>query len=156
MIAVGLDTNFLAYLVGIERGDGDAEKVSTVRALYERLIPRVTLHVPLQALGELYNVVHKVRVSRASASEAVQSVRRWAVCDAVTETVFGQALDLAVAHRMQIWDAIIVDACAMAGCILLLSEDMQDGFKWRGMTVTNPFADKGLARLRRMVPESIV
>lgn len=28
---------------------------------------------------------------------------------------------------------------ASARCDLLLSEDLQDGFAWRGVTVTNPF-----------------
>jgi hypothetical protein len=29
---------------------------------------------------------------------------------------------------------------AEAECRLLLSEDLQEGFTWRGVTVTNPFA----------------
>jgi predicted nucleic acid-binding protein len=32
-------------------------------------------------------------------------------------------------------------AAADAGCRLLLSEDLQEGFTWRGVTVVNPFAD---------------
>ena len=31
-------------------------------------------------------------------------------------------------------------AAAEAGCRLLLSEDMHDGFTGRGVTITNPFA----------------
>jgi predicted nucleic acid-binding protein len=31
-------------------------------------------------------------------------------------------------------------AAAQAQCRLFLSEDLQDGFIWRGMTVANPFA----------------
>jgi predicted nucleic acid-binding protein len=47
---------------------------------------------------------------------------------------------LVTAHRFDIWDAVIVSASAEAGCRVLLSEDMQDGFVWRGMTIINPFA----------------
>jgi predicted nucleic acid-binding protein len=50
------------------------------------------------------------------------------------------ALDLATEHRLQIFDAIILAASAEAGCRMLLTQDMQDGFVWRGMTVANPFA----------------
>ena len=50
------------------------------------------------------------------------------------------ATDLAVAHQLGIWDAIVLSAAADAGCRLLLSEDLQDGFTWRGVTVANPFA----------------
>ena len=34
----------------------------------------------------------------------------------------------------------MVAVAAEVGCRLLLSEDMQDGFSWRGVTVVNPFA----------------
>jgi predicted nucleic acid-binding protein len=37
---------------------------------------------------------------------------------------------------------VIFAAAAASGCRLLLSEDMQDGFTWRGVTVANPFAAK--------------
>jgi predicted nucleic acid-binding protein len=36
-------------------------------------------------------------------------------------------------------DAIILAAAVEARCDLLLSEDLQDGFAWRGVVVTNPF-----------------
>jgi predicted nucleic acid-binding protein len=50
------------------------------------------------------------------------------------------ALDLVVDHRLQYWDALILSASAEAGATLVLSEDMQDGFVWRGLTVVNPYA----------------
>ena len=31
-------------------------------------------------------------------------------------------------------------AAAEAGCRLLLSDDMQDGFTWAGTTIANPFS----------------
>ena len=55
-------------------------------------------------------------------------------------TVMRGAADLATDHRLGVWDAVIPSAAAVAGCRLLLSEDLQDGFTWHGVTVTNPFA----------------
>jgi predicted nucleic acid-binding protein len=52
------------------------------------------------------------------------------------------AADLATDHQLSIWDAVILSAAAEGGCRLLLSEDMQEGFIWKGVTVTNPFAPK--------------
>jgi hypothetical protein len=34
---------------------------------------------------------------------------------------------------------MILSAAADARCRLLLSEDLQEGFTWRGVTVVNPF-----------------
>jgi len=39
-----------------------------------------------------------------------------------------------------VWDALILSVAAENRCRLLLSEDLQDGFTWRGVTVANPFA----------------
>ena len=48
--------------------------------------------------------------------------------------------DLACDHGLTIWDSVVLAASAEAECRLLLSEDLQEGFTWRGVTVTNPFA----------------
>ncbi|HEV2396631.1 MAG TPA: hypothetical protein VGS27_06805 [Candidatus Sulfotelmatobacter sp.] len=37
---------------------------------------------------------------------------------------------------------MILSAAAAGSCRLLLSEDLQDGFTWNGVTVVNPFAAK--------------
>ena len=50
------------------------------------------------------------------------------------------ATDLASQHRLGIWDSVILATAADAGCRLLLSGDMQDGFTWAGVTVANPYA----------------
>lgn len=49
------------------------------------------------------------------------------------------AADLVVDHRINPWDAVILAAAAKSGCRLLLSEDLQQGFTWRGVSVVNPF-----------------
>ena len=54
--------------------------------------------------------------------------------------MFLSATDLAVDHKVNIWDAVIFAAAAEAGCSLLLSEDLKEGFTWGGVTVVNPFA----------------
>jgi predicted nucleic acid-binding protein len=61
------------------------------------------------------------------------------------------AVDLATDHRMRVWDALVLAAAAEARCDLLLSEDFQDGFVWRGVTVVNPFAEKPHKMLARLL-----
>jgi len=48
-------------------------------------------------------------------------------------------LDGAAGHNLGIWDAIILSASAAGACRFLLSEDLQNGFTWNGVTVLNPF-----------------
>ena len=97
--------------------------------------------IPVQALGELFNVlVRKGRLPAQSARRRILSLRDTFDVIGTTPAAMLAALDLVTDHRFSIWDATIVAAAAQADCRLLLSEDMQDGFTWSGTTVVNPFA----------------
>jgi predicted nucleic acid-binding protein len=132
---VALDTNILVYAEGL---NGRAMKAAAMDLL-ERLPEEATL-LPVQALAELLHVlVRKAGRSRASARQAVLS---WGDAYPLIETspsVLVSAMDLSVDHKLGTWDAVILSAAADARCRLLLSEDLQDGFTWGGVTVTNPF-----------------
>jgi predicted nucleic acid-binding protein len=137
-VKVALDTNVLAYaegVNGVERRDAALELV--------RNLPELAVVIPAQALGELFNVL--VLKAKRPRGEARSSVLAWRDAYAVSETsvtVMVDALDLANDHEMRIWDAVMLSAAASSECRLLLSEDLQDGFTWRGVTVTNPFGTK--------------
>jgi predicted nucleic acid-binding protein len=97
--------------------------------------------LPAQVIGELFNVL--VRKARRSREEARRIVLVWQDSYRViptTEAVLTLAFDVAIAHQLAVWDAVILTAASEAGCRVLLSEDMQQGFAWGGVTVVNPFA----------------
>ena len=134
---VALDTNVLAHAEGI---DDDARRDRAI-ALTVRLT-QLTVFIPVQVLGELFRVL--VRKGGRSAKQARERVLNWSDSFALIETsqpILLSAIDLAEAHRFSIWDAIVVAAAAKAECRLLLSEDMQDGFSWNGVTIANPFSE---------------
>jgi predicted nucleic acid-binding protein len=134
-VRVALDTNVLAYAEGV---NGLAMKKAALE-LVDKL-PQNLVVLPVQTLGELFQVL--VRKAGRSPAEAKLAVLGWRSAYALVETspdVLLAALDLTV-RRFSIWDAVILCAAAEADCHLLLSEDMQDGFVWRGVTIVNPFA----------------
>lgn len=134
---VGLDTNVLAYA----EGTNGAEMKEAALRLIQRL-PADSIVVPVQALCELFNVlVLKARRPPANARDAILSWQDAYASVDTSSTVMLNAADLATDHQLRIWDAVILSASAEAGCRLLLSEDLQEGFTWRGVTVANPFAD---------------
>jgi predicted nucleic acid-binding protein len=135
-VKIALDTNILAYAEGVNT----AEKKQAALEVVRRLAPEAVV-IPVQALGELFYVL--VRKAGKSPSRARTAILSWQDAFEVVETsstVLLSAIDLAGTHRLSIWDAIMVSAAADAGCRLLLTEDMQDGFTWKGVTVANPFA----------------
>ncbi|MGH7815013.1 MAG: PIN domain-containing protein [Candidatus Binataceae bacterium] len=138
-----LDTNILVYAEGL---DGPAMR-DTALALIVGLGPDRTV-LPVQALGDLFNVL--VRKGGHTAGSARKKVFAWTDVAATIDTSFATlmaAVDLAEDHKFRIWDAIIMAATAEAGCRLLLSEDLHEGFTWRGVTVVNPFSPKRNALL---------
>lgn len=141
MTRVALDTNILAYLAGVSRDACDDAKIEQVRNLIGRLSDEVSLVAPTQTLGELFVVLRR---GGASAQDArailLEFAQAFGSSASETRTALAAA-DLVVDHKLQFWDALIVTAAAEAGCAVLLSEDMQDGFLTRGLTVINPLRD---------------
>jgi predicted nucleic acid-binding protein len=135
-VRVALDTNVLAYAEGI---DG-AERRGIALDLIRRL-PQEAVIIPVQVLGELFNVL--VRRARRSRNDARDALLTWRDTFSAIETssdIMVSALDLATDHQLGIWDAVVLSAASQAECRLLLSEDLQEGFTWGGVTVVNPFA----------------
>ena len=132
---IALDTNVLAYAEGI--GD-QTRRDSTLRLL--ELLPVNDILLPAQTIGELYRVLNgKALRDPGKSREAILS---WADTYYVADSswsAFQSAMDLAVDHRLQIWDALIMAIAAEHNCRILLSEDLQHGFTWRGLSVVNPY-----------------
>ena len=133
---IALDTNILVYAEGLN----GKPMQRAARAVVSRLAPESTL-LPVQVLGELYTVLmRKGGLARAKARDVVLE---WGDMFPLIETsssVQLMAMELSVNHQLAPWDAVILSAAADGGCRLLLSEDLQDGFTWSGVTVANPFA----------------
>lgn len=150
MLNVAVDTTVLAYAEGID----DVERQATARRLM-LLLSGEAVVIPVQALGELYNVlVRKGGWSSERARRAIAAWRDGFVVAPTTETAMVAAFDLAADHRLTIWDSVIICVAAESGCRLLLSEDMQDGFSWRGVTVVNPFAESRHPLLEAFLSET--
>ena len=133
---VALDTNILAYAEGV---NGATMKTAALELVLR--LPEGTTLLPVQTLGELFNLL--VRKAGRPPTKARKAILSWRDAFPLIETsaeVMLAAADLATDHQLSIWDSVILSAAAESGCRLLLSEDLQEGFTWKGVTVTNPFA----------------
>lgn len=137
----GLDTNFLAYFAGVDRSPSDNRKIELARHLIGNLDAEIELVVPVQVLGELFVVLQRAGASRPETREILLAFLQDFSVVATEQSTFLCALDLAADHQFQLWDALIINAAADAGCTMLLTEDMQHGFVWRGVKLFNPFGD---------------
>ncbi len=135
-MTIALDTNILAYAEGTNGAEMRDRALDLIQAL-----PPESVVLPVQTLGELFHVL--VRKAKRRPTRARAALLSWRDAYPTIDTsaaVMADAMDLASDHGLSIWDSVVLAASAAAGCRLLLSEDLQDGFTWRGVTVTNPFA----------------
>ena len=135
---VALDSNVMIYAEGLvdDSRNGAAQRLIAA-------IPGRSLIVPLQAAAETLRWL--LRKARLPHGEATRSIGRWIERYATQPTdlaVIKAASELVASHHLQVFDAIILAAAAEARAAVLLSEDMQDGFRWRDVTIVNPFAVK--------------
>lgn len=151
MTRVALDTNILAYLAGVSRVAEDEDKIARARLLTERLSERCELVAPVQALGELFVVLRRSGAQAEEARSIILEFDDGFGSSATTAQTALSSADLVVDHKLQFWDALVVSAAIDAGCTLLLSEDMQDGFVARGMTIAQPFAAKPHSKLEALL-----
>jgi predicted nucleic acid-binding protein len=148
-LRIALDSNVLAYAEGVN----DGIKRDIVADLLEA-IPPDAIVIPVQVLGELFNVL--VRKAGRTRIDAAQTLTGWHDTFSTiptTQEVLSAAMDLATVHQISIWDAVILAAASQAGCRLLLSEDLHNGFTWGGVTVVNPFASPHHTLLTTLLAE---
>jgi predicted nucleic acid-binding protein len=136
---------------GLESHQDDAAKIKVARSLHSVIAERHKCTVSQQALGELYSVLVRAKRDREFAQKQLLNYLDEFETITPDSDTFIDAIELATEHKLQFWDALILATAASGGCPLLLSEDMQDGFAWRGVTVVNPFAAKMHKRLARVL-----
>lgn len=115
---LALDTHVLAYAEGVN----GATMANAALELIARL-PGSRTFLPAQVIGELFHIL--VRKAGFAPKRAQEALMNWQDAFPAIETshpVMLAALDLAVRHRLRIWDSVGLAAAAAAGCRLLLSE----------------------------------
>ena len=135
-MSVFLDTNVLLYAVSKSPVETEKAKVAL------GLLDQTDAVLSTQVLQEFY-----VQATRASRSDALSheeaallmdSWLRFRVTPVTVELVFA-ALATKKRWGLSYWDSAILEAARAAGCEKVMSEDMQDGQDFAGVTVVNPF-----------------
>ena len=117
------------------------------RAVADRIIDalgRVGGAIGLQVIGELQNALRRrVRTPPLVAYQAAHNLLLRFQTFAYDERAVELALQDATIGRLGYWDALLLAAADAAGVTVMLSQDMQDGFVYRGLEVVNPFGPAG-------------
>jgi predicted nucleic acid-binding protein len=95
----------------------------------------------MQVLSEFYVTVTrklKPHVASANAWDDVNSLLGWRP-QPVDVALLQRAREIEERHRLSWWDSMVVAAAQLQGCAVLLTEDLQEGAVFGGVTVRSPF-----------------
>lgn len=128
---VFLDTNILGYL--FDRSDPERQS----RARQALVTPQIDRRISTQVLIELHSVLtRRLRRSREEAEQIVRELDFPVV--ATDQHLVREAASTARGHQLSIFDALILEAAALASCEELWSEDFPEGATLRGVRIVNP------------------
>ena len=140
MTRFSLDANVLVYAADLAAGTRQE------RALHilDRAVRRDCV-LTLQALAEFFHATTRKRM--VPRTEAAAQLRDWTTEFATISADSGAlwaALELAIDGRLAWWDALLLATAERHGCNIVLSENMQDGARFGGITILNPFVGQEL------------
>jgi predicted nucleic acid-binding protein len=133
-----LDTNILVYSVDKA---SPAKQVQAQQIVHEALIKQSAV-ISFQVVQETLHVLRRRFRVVANAVDSTDFLKQvlsplWRVQP--SPALYARALALQERYQFSFYDALIVAAALEAGCERLLSEDLTDGQKIEGLTITNPF-----------------
>lgn len=147
-MVIAFDSNVLLYAL--------LEPTTTKGEAAVELIERAALAnavIPAQVLGEMLAVVRRRRPELLDLAMTTSSAFATSFRISPTDAdVVGRAGSLATRHRLHIWDAVICAAAIKSGVRHLVTEDMQDGAVFDGLTMIDPFAPGNRTVLDRLLP----
>lgn len=134
---VFVDANVFLYA----NDEGDPAKMPRARAWVDHLWDNGLGRTSVQALSEYYVNLKRKAAASLPPDEAWLRVSRFLQWkpQSVDEPLFRRAREIELRWRLSWWDSMIVAAAQLQGCAILLTEDLQDGALYGGVTVRSPF-----------------
>ena len=133
-----LDTNVFVYSF-----DASAPaKARRATDLIRRAVATCKGVVSFQVVQEFFNVALRrfaQPMTVADAEQYLAAVFRPLMAIHSSQALYAEALRLNERYRLSWYDALIVAAAIESQSTLLLSEDLQDGQRFDGLRVQNPF-----------------
>jgi predicted nucleic acid-binding protein len=135
MTRFSLDANVLVYAADGCAGHRHARALHILVSAARR-----DCVLTLQALGEFFHTAARKRIApRHDAAAQVRDLLAIFRTAAADVEAFRTPLEWAEHGTRSFWDGVLLATVARAGCDFLLSEDMQDGARFGGVIVLDPF-----------------
>ena len=135
-----LDTNVILYAYSTDASEYDKRDIA------RSILTQADWIISAQVLQEFYSNATRPKrgtialMTHADAQAAVHGLARFATV-ALDAALIQQAIALRAQHQVSYWDAAIVAATLRSGARELLTEDLNAGQVFDGVTIVNPFKE---------------
>ena len=130
-----VDTNILIY--AFDRTAGGKQAIAA--ALVERLALERSGCLSLQVLQEFFvAATRKLAMPAADAARQVAHLGKWTLHRPGLDDVIA-AIEIHRRKRVSFWDSLLLRSAMQLECSVLWSEDLNDGQRWNGLVLRNPF-----------------
>jgi predicted nucleic acid-binding protein len=133
-----VDTNVFVYATQAS----EPTKQPLAARWLERLWGEQAGRTSVQVLNEYYVTMTRKIKPPLSAEEAWDDVKSFIAWNPQSMDVelLHRGREIEQRYRLSWWDSLIVAAAQLQNCVLLLTEDLQDGSVYGNVTVRNPFS----------------
>lgn len=132
-----IDTNVAVYAYDSSAG----EKQTTAQQVLREAAATREGVISVQVLGEFFHatVTRKKLLGVDKARVALTALCHLEVVS-LDEAMVEEAIGYHERYQLRYWDALILAAAKHSGCVTVLSEDLNEGQLYDGVTVVNPFS----------------
>jgi predicted nucleic acid-binding protein len=131
-----VDTNVLLYAAS--KDAAETEKTS----IASEILDDQYLGLSVQVLQEFYvQATRQSRLKPISHDQAIALIGSWLryPVQEITVAIMRAAIESANRYQISYWDAAIIEAARALSCGEVLSEDLNDGQRYGGVRIRNPF-----------------
>lgn len=131
------DTNILVYAYDRSQPQKRAQALNLLIAAMEQESGVLSA----QVLGEFFTTVARRIPNPLSHEEAEEAIRQLTILPVMEldAPLVHRAIGTCRRYQLSYWDALIIAAAERAGCLRILSEDLNEGQSYNGVLVVNPF-----------------
>ena len=132
-----IDSNILVYLA--DRHDGGKREIAK-GVVADAMRHSEEYLISTQVLAEFSNVcLRKFKMNIETVRDYLGFLRVLKVVTYLPASV-DRALEIKARYKLQFYDSLLLATAEANGCDVFLSEDLNPGQIYSGMTVVNPFA----------------
>ena len=132
---VFIDSNIWIYLFTNE----DNPKCKVAEQFIRENGVKNILIISYQIINEVTNVLKRKKFTETEIRYIIENISKMCVIQDYSKEILLFASELREKFKFSIWDSLIVSCASISGCSLLISEDMQNQMRIKGLTIKNIF-----------------